>query len=319
MYLGSKFFKMHRPAIKGAGLLLCMLVLGCGGNIPGIKNASLKLSASPNPAPYNIPIKISWGGTGVKSITKSNFGVESDQTSGSITDNPGVDSTYTLTATLQNPGHDPFSGSESVVATVVKSTKGILIIGDASVAGPSQVQQSLQSLTTGSVSVSATLPATTTQGVVIIHPTASLSTSDRIALDSLVSAKIPVIFIGSTVKAISGNNVASIGGYLGGATRTNGDYDQAYRSAAGFVPVSSRYYGARLDGALFTPFQGLGGVSTQADRLIGNSSCASAFAYRLPSGEKTGFVQEDGVGSSNHSKGFDLALRLISRWCMDGS
>ncbi len=306
-----------------AGLMLASLSagIGCGGVSAALgTNAGLDISATPNPAPYNTPVTLTWDSDRALEVITSNFGLDPSETEGSLTDNPGVDTTYRLTIRAQNEGHDPIEITESVTVEVAKSSKSVLVVGDSSVAGANQVLDSLKSLTNGTASISAAVPASTSADVIVLHPSASLTTSDRTRVEGLLSAGKAVVFVGSAVTAVSGGNVASIGGMLGGATSIGNGFDVEFREASGLIPISFRFRGLRLSAPVFTSYSGLQGVGGSADRLITDGgSITSAMAYKVPSGGRTGYVAEDGVGSSSRNQGFDLALRVITRWCMDGA
>jgi len=306
--------KQYLPTLFVSSLVL----VGCGGAVGG-GGASARISATPNPAPYGAPVSIEWDTTRGLNVVDSNFGLDAGDLSGSIEDNPGVTTTYSFTALVQNEGHDPFEISKSVTVQVTKSNKTALIIGNAAVSGPNQVRDSLMSLTTGTVTVSGTLPSSLAQDIVVIHSSAAVSPSDVSRVQGYLSAGKGVILIGQAVINLSGGNVSSVGGMLAGATHESTDNEESFRSGSGFVPLSSRYYGFRLAPAIFNPFKGLVGVSSSADRIVGRDSVTSAFAYTVPGGGKTGYVAYDGVGSDQLSAGYNLALRVIARWCMDGS
>jgi hypothetical protein len=310
-----------RPfALSAASLIaLSLLASGCGGGSSTTTSggAGVTVSATPNPAPYNTPVTMRWGGTDLVGVQSSNFGASGGQATGSLTDNPGVTSTYSLTDIVDVPGQTQSTLSGAATVSIVPSKKSALIVGDASVSGPNQVLTSMQSITTGSVTITPTLPASTTADVVILHSSASLSTSDRSSLDQLLAAGKAVIFIGSAVSSLSGGNVTSLGGYLAGATSQRGGNYPSFRSTSGLVPMSV------VDRGLFVGGNGplaLEGVSASAaDRLVFTGSDTYAFAYKVPSGGRTGYTGQDGVGSDTPSVGYNLALRLIARWCMDGS
>ncbi|MGV3615286.1 MAG: hypothetical protein ACO1SV_08125 [Fimbriimonas sp.] len=302
-------------------LFPCFVILaaaGCGGSGLLGTNAAATLDATPNPAPYGVPIRISWGGHLVKEVLSSNFGVPRDVTSGTIEDNPGVDTTYQIKVQAQNSGREPIEISKTLTVQIAKSSKSVVVVGDASAAGPNQVADSLKTLTAGAVTVAPSLAAAPAGAdLIVFHPTASIEGADSVA--AMLDSGKGVIFIGESIVNLSDGDVSSSGGILGGATGVGGDYDAKFRSESGFVPFAARYRGAKLAAAFLTPFGGLEGVGGSADRLIVAGSVTCAMAYRVPTGGKTGFVQEDGVGSTSNAFAFNLALRVIARWCMDGS
>jgi len=249
----------------------------------------------------------------------SNFGLAAGDLNGNIDDNPGVTTTFSFTAEVQNDGHAPFQITKSVTVQVIKSTKSVLVIGNAAISGPNQVRDSLTSLTTGPVSVVGTLPSGVSQDVLVIHGTANLSPSDVSTVQNYLSAGKGIVLIGDAVLDLSGGNVSSIGGMLAGATHQTSDFDDRFRSTSGFVPISSRYFDFKLSPFIADPFDGLAGVSSSADRLIESNGVTSAFAYHVPGGGKIGYVAYDGVGSEQVDAGYNLALRVITRWCMDGN
>jgi hypothetical protein len=303
-----------------AALAAIGLLAGCGGG-GGVlgTSADASLSVSPNPAAFGTPVTVTWRTNKAVKIESSNFGVGRTDLNGSITDNPGITTTYELKAEVKNDDRPPISVSKSVTLTVPRSTKGIVIVGDSALAGTNQVLDSLSTITSGPISVSPAMPSTTTAQAVVLHTSANVSTADLPKFDALLSAGKSVIFINESVNKISGGNVASIGGKLAGSTGFVKDptVGISFRTEAGMVPLSATLRGVSFSGndsALRT-------ISTSADRLIASSGAlyTTAMAYKVPTGGRTGFVGDDGVGSDTTARNYNAALKLIVRWALDGS
>lgn len=303
-----------------AAMAAALVLIGCGGGGGFLgTNADASISASPNPASFGIPVTVTWKTLKALKIESSNFGLGRSDLNGSITDNPGVTTTYQFTAEVQNEDHAPISVTKAVTLTVPRSTRSILIVGDAAVSGPNQVRDSLSTITSGAVTVSASMPSSTSVQAVVLHSSANLTAADRPKLDALLAAGKSVVFINESVSKISGGSISSIGGVLAGATAFSGSGSVPlnFRAEAGPVPISITVRGRPVSKT--SGF--LRGVSTSADRLLASSggTYTSAMAYKVPTGGRTAFLGHDGVGSDAGSQSYNAALLVIVRWCLDGA
>ncbi len=313
---------MHRFRTL-AFLTTLSTLLACGGAGDLVSGAEATLTATPSPVGIGQPITVTWGGHRLTRGKSNDFGADTSLLSGSIQDRTAVDIDYHISMYGKNGDNPEIQLDATATATVIPSTKNIVIFGDPAVAGPNQMKDYLQTVTTGTVRVDdASGTAPVTEDLIVLHssllPKIDALTWQNVVVPWLNSGKSVMLIGEDLVKKLANNNVSSIGGYLGGGTGfSNGILPtEKTRAADGIVPISIKFRNQKitLDGG---GARGMTGVGGSADIIISTSGGAQAFAYKVSSGGKTAFCIDDGVGSSTQALYHGFAIRSMARWCLD--
>lgn len=304
---------------------LCCAFIGCGGDT-GSSNAvvhpSISMNSTKATVNYGESVTISWNSSNATSVSNGSFQVGSTQLSGSITDTPSRDTTYTLTANADNGE----TATATVSVTVTKATSKIFFVADPAAASTSSVQSFLQGLTTTPVTVSISLPATFNADVLVLSESAQISNADFGKVTSHLSGGGGVVFIGRSTSLlatgdIANDDVSAIGSILGGAQRVGGGSftSKVVASAPSGFPLSANLFGRD------TVFNGIFGtgdganfaspVSAGAHILtVPDGGNVQAFCITTLLGGKTGFVNDAPIGSDGKSTTLRELLLAEIRW-----
>ena len=175
MFLGLPMTYHNLPAARSLPLAALLLVAGCGGGgkttdgVKGDTSSSVRVSASPTAIAYGGSTNITWSTKNPRNFTASNFGLdENSYTSGSLTDTPGTTTVYRLG--IQSQDFNNLVGSVKVAVAPIAAN--VLVVGDASKAGPTQIQAFVRTIDTGTVTVAAAVPEPSdAYGVLVVSPT----------------------------------------------------------------------------------------------------------------------------------------------------
>lgn len=304
--------------MKRLTLLIFITVLGgCGGGgLTGSSSPSIGLSASKSVVNYGESVTISWStGEGASIYTgQCNFPISGDN--GSITDIPSYDTTYRIRGEDAD-GNDVTKTKQVLVA---KSTKAILLVGDAATSGTNQIREYLQTLTTQPVTISLAVPALTGYDAVVLLPSAAYISGDNAKVAAYLTSGGSVFLVEQAPRRLAtgsfgSGDISAIGSWCAGVSSQSNplsDQDVVETSPIG-IPLSAVLFGDDCEGYAVGP------VSALAIKLTTSSSTSSAFVYKPSSGGKVGYVGGLGIGSSAREATARELLLTEVRWGLDGS
>jgi|GEM_PF-6671798 len=297
--------------------LSALFLSGCGGasnssTSGGTASPTASIKANATTINYGSPVTITWNATNAESIT-SNFGVSGSEFSGSVTDTPASDTTYSITASaFQNV-------TKSVTVHVSAGTKRILLVADQSQPNIATITQLLQSTTSVPVTVSLTLPSSFNADVLVLT-SASLSPSDWPKVTSFLSSGGSVVIVGTAANLLAtgdpnNNDLSSIGNVLAGVTSSQPGsiFDPSVSIVSQAQPgffLSSTVYGVSWKAEYeVSP------VSVNAIGLASDSSGNfAAFAYKPPTGGRICYLENVGIDSSASAIAEQQLLTAETRW-----
>ena len=295
--------------------VVALALSGCGGAKSASGSSddpSVSIQTTASTVAYGSPVTVTWSSSNATSIS-SNFGAGSSQLSGSFTDTPASDTTYTVTAgAMFKP-----DATRSVSVRVTKSAKRILLVADTTQSWVATMRQRLQDTTTTAVTVSLTLPNSFSTDVLVLSSSGSLSPADWPKVQSFLAGGGGVIIHGSATKLLAtgdrnNSNVSAIGNVLAGVTRIEDriSYDNVVTSAQPGFSLSSTLYGQSVFNInLVSP------VSVDAVRLTqGVSGDYLAFVYRPSGGGRIAYLGAIGIDASSNAVASQQLLMAMTRW-----
>lgn len=305
---------MKRRITLAASIALAGL-LGCGGSgstTGGQGSAELALKASASSIRYGDPVSISWSSSELDKITSSNFGVGSRQFSGSLVDRPASTTTYLLTGESYSSGEI----AKAVTVKVLPSSKRVLLVADAAIAGAPQLAEVLQQATTYPIVTSLTIPSTTTADVVVLAGSSgSFGPSDEPKIRSFLAAGKGVIVIGRAIRKLATGNVengslgTAVGTWLAGANTSIENYGASIVTSSPGIPISATLYGKSFKDAW-----ALRPIATSAHEISIDGNRSVAFLYSPAIGGRVGYLGNVGIESSASSHTTQAVLLTQLRW-----
>lgn len=313
--------KLYPPLTAAIAVLLALS--GCGGGGLGSSGASLSLSRSKPVIAYGESVTVSWNSNKVEEIveSKTNLALDFDDTSGSISDKPAFDTTYTITARTE----DNEEITRSVSVQVAKSAKKIVVVADQASTGVSQIRDYVQGLTEQPVTVSLGLPNLSAVDALVVHESANIAPAQQSAVKSFLDSGKGVLLIGRAVRKLASGNInqdstSAISSWFGGTTSvsTNSIGNVYYvASSPSGVPLSNVAFGDR---APYPSVIGCYGTSAQAVWLSGTAhSACVAFAYKPSSGGRAAYAGGVPTGNPEDETAARTVFLSLVRWAADGS
>lgn len=303
-------------------LPLASLLTSCGGKLALPDTSAIAIRSSVAEIAYGGTVTISWNSRNVSALNQgeTSFPVTETLTNGSISDRPATNTTYVISAR----GNDGNTVTSKVTVKVTKGTKNYLFVANPLTAGTDQLTEQLRLLTTGTVSVSASLPASLSTDGIIIDSTAQVGPSERARVLAYLASGKGVVIVGRSVRNLctgdpENPDISAIGNQLAGATTTESAFFGAvntFSSPVTTVPVTQNLGGRSLSIAelLVTPVTSTATVLARGRFDAG----VSHLTYTPPSGGRIAYCTNFPVGDSLDEKVSRELVFACARWASGG-
>ena len=291
-------------------LVLPYMLTACGGGGLAPNASSISISAATQTISYGQTVNINWIGHNIHDISASSFPADGAALTGSITDKPAVTTTYSITAW----GLDSVHHSATVTVNVAKGNKTILFVGDTAQSGVNQLIEFLQALTTQTVQVSPNIPSSFTADVVVLSPSASITSADIPKVQGQLTVGKGVVLISEAAALLATGNandsdVSAIGSFCAGVTNLgNGGFYSLVDTSPVGIP-----FGANLLGKTGFTDTGISPISANAIPLT-NASGTSGFLYSPPIGGRIAFAGKAPIDAAEFSVAIRSMLLAEVRW-----
>lgn len=314
----------HRTRTIHLSLATCLTfallaVSGCGGK--GAGGQTVSVSASPKSVVYGQSTRVSWSASATSRFSSSSFGLTEDNfREGSINDTPGTTTTYELRVNSEEGNTVPARAT----VTVAPIAEDVLVVGDAGQAGPEQIASFIGALTTGTVTVAASVPAPSeTYGLLVMSPTTAASSVAASRIKAWLDAGKGVMLCGKSPQVLATGNrnnddVSAIGSWFFGVNEM-GRYQVpgfARTSSTGLVRLSAAVRGQSDENE--DTETALPSYGPQVDVIDGYQDVLGGLhiyiaAYSVPTGGRLVFsgspVGYGDSGAGVYRQAFESALR----------
>ena len=280
-------------------LITCASLPGCGGSIGGGSTgggngATLTIETSERVIDYGQSLNVAWEGKLMDRMGfeygQTNFRIGQRQFSGSFSDRPASDSTYTVIAFRKSGG----GMTAEATVRVRKSLKSFLVVGDPVDPDVIRAVASLKKVTARAITVRSTFGPALNADVVVLFPSGSFGPLDQPKIVShLTSGKSVMLCTDAPRKLATGKqdqidfDITPIGSWFAGGKKCFLRLDSNLIVAlTASIPISEIYRGDDLPSSLT-----INPVAKDAEVLCSdNVGGAVAFGYRPAIGGKVAYL-----------------------------